>query len=684
MDRQSILNITRDKKEILKTIAENMLKLRPRSEVKLMPCYYKDGLTKKQYAGSPAEYDFKVIFPEACEGDYVYYKTIVYARKNQTVALYFDGIFEAYYDGQLVASSAERAEKVCEVDTKDGECELLIKIYAQKDNFSFTLAVSPPQYPGRWSNDYITWSRITLPIDEFRMEEGFMLSPLYKKGDKDDWNGVDRVYPPCEKEDDVVDFAKIYGVQEGKYAIALSQCAVDGKLELSNAENCDIYVNMNTAENGCDIKKGDRIVVVAKCVNQKWGFKSLSNNILKADDVLHTHRKKLNWMLLGYFDNDDVKNDISFEKVYTNSNNEKTFWRFMQEGTYPRPYIDSSFFGQWFYAIMVGHYGILNASEHLGDKYLDYFKDSIKILAKYFDYIRYEEDIFVEPPFLSKCWFLDNFDAIGSIGMNMCELYKLTKDENVSKVLKFIMNSALTKIPRLEDGTFYRHPGLMSDGRVRHVMWADDAYMSCPFFVRYGQMTGDEKYFDESIMFLTGLFKHLYMEKDGILSHIYVVDDDEQGGVPWGRGNGWVFYSMSDVLERLPDGYKGKEKLFEVYYKFLDGIVRNVGPSGMWHQVLNYHESYKETSCTAMFIAGIARGITNGWIDKEKYMPILEKAWEALAENAIDEEGNIYGVCRGSGCCSDRDYYANLLDITNDDHGTGIVMTAICELLKIK
>ena len=103
----------------------------------------------------------------------------------------------------------------------------------------------------------------------------------------------------------------------------------------------------------------------------------------------------------------------------------------------------------------------------------------------------------------------------------------------------------------------------------------------------------------------------------------------------------------------------------------------------MWHQVLNYHESYKETSCTAMFITGIARGIKNGWIDKDTYMPIVENAWNALALNSIDDEGSIHGVCRGSGCSSSRDYYATLFDITNDDHGTGIVMTAICELLKI-
>ncbi len=35
---------------------------------------------------------------------------------------------------------------------------------------------------------------------------------------------------------------------------------------------------------------------------------------------------------------------------------------------------------------------------------------------------------------------------------------------------------------------------------------------------------------------------------------------------------------------------------------------------GMWHQVLNDHESYPETSCTSMFIYAFSRGIRFGWL----------------------------------------------------------------------
>ena len=95
MEKQSILNITKDKKEILKIIAEQMLTIRPRSEVKLRPCYYKEGVTHKQYECGPADYNFYQWFPNAQKGDYVYFKTILHSSKNSIVALLIEGVFEA-------------------------------------------------------------------------------------------------------------------------------------------------------------------------------------------------------------------------------------------------------------------------------------------------------------------------------------------------------------------------------------------------------------------------------------------------------------------------------------------------------------------------------------------------------------------------------------------------------------
>ena len=61
----------------------------------------------------------------------------------------------------------------------------------------------------------------------------------------------------------------------------------------------------------------------------------------------------------------------------------------------------------------------------------------------------------------------------------------------------------------------------------------------------------------------------------------------------------------------------------------------------------------------------------------------VERAWKGLCEQAIDRDGNLYGVCRGSGFSFSRAYYRTLMWNFNDTHGIGIVMLAGVEYLKL-
>lgn len=681
MKINSILNFTNDKKEILKTIIDNMIKTRPESEVYLKPYYNPGGLISKNYAGGILRVDLKKLFPDSKKGDFVYFKTNVYTTCRHDISVCVSGDADVYYRGELIAESRSDRLSVSNAKTESGENELIIKVYANDSDFEFSLAVSPPPFPGNWSNDYLMWNRITSPVYDFSGEEGFIISPLMTS-DNDKWNGEDRVYPSEEKNDDIIDFSDLYGIHKDKYAIALSFCKSEGKLEIECSRNTQIYVNGMLADYGYVLKPGDRIAVVSKCDENGWGFKSHCNDILDVRQITKTNRKYAHWLILGYFDDDSNKDKIVFDDVYFNSDGKRTFWRFAEKNTYLRPYLNTCFFGQWYYALMVGHYGILNAAEVLGDKYLEYFKKSMSVLVTYFDYMRYEKDIFAEPSFLSKSWYLDNFDSIGSIGMNLCEYYEITGDKKAVDIIKLLAQSINENIPKSKDGLYYRHPSRICDGTVKHTMWADDAYMSCPFFVRLGKVLNDDRYYDEAVIQLEGLFNKLYMENEMLLSHVYFVDEDVQCGVPWGRGNGWMFYSLADVMERLPKEYKAKERLMPLYNKLLTGVM-NCADGGMWHQVLNDFDSYKETSCTAMFIAGIAKGVKNGWIDREKYTAFVNEACREMLEHAVDENGCIYGVCKGSGCHWDAEYYKNLGTVVNDDHGTGIVLTALCEILSL-
>ena len=58
-------------------------------------------------------------------------------------------------------------------------------------------------------------------------------------------------------------------------------------------------------------------------------------------------------------------------------------------------------------------------------------------------------------------------------------------------------------------------------------------------------------------------------------------------------------------------------------------------------------------------------------------------AKEGISEVVFDRGGNIYGICRGSSFSFSRHYYRGLSWNYNDTHGTGIIMLAGVELVKM-
>ena len=87
-----------------------------------------------------------------------------------------------------------------------------------------------------------------------------------------------------------------------------------------------------------------------------------------------------------------------------------------------------------------------------------------------------------------------------------------------------------------------------------------------------------------------------------------------------------------------------------------------------------------------MFIYAFSRGVRFGWLrNPDKYAAAAMKGWNAIAETSVDCDGNVYGVCRGSEFSFLADYYKNELGWNlNDTHGTGIVMLAGLEIIRLE
>ncbi len=351
------------------------------------------------------------------------------------------------------------------------------------------------------------------------------------------------------------------------------------------------------------------------------------------------------------------------------------------ENMWLRPYYGDGNYGRWNYPLGVVMYGLMRTAELLSDKEIeDYTKGHIQRTLDTFDYAMWDKKVHGGATSLHNLLTsIDSLDDCGAFCAAVEEatlLYGLDSKKVCDFVADYIENSQ----PRNPDGSFCRQNQLHSFHN--ETMWLDDMYMSVPFLVRRFKITGDEKYLNDAVNQFVQYKKWLYMEDRNLMSHVYDLRHGIPTLVPWGRGNGWFIFSLTELLEALPQSHPQRAFLEDFFVTLAKGYLVHQSPDGRWRQVIDDAESYLETSCTAMFAASFMRGYRWGLLGEE-YKNSAIKAVESICKNCVDDEGNVYGVCRGSEFSFSNDYYKyDLLPRDNDTHGIGIVLISIYEVMK--
>lgn len=204
--------------------------------------------------------------------------------------------------------------------------------------------------------------------------------------------------------------------------------------------------------------------------------------------------------------------------------------------------------------------------------------------------------------------------------------------------------------------------------------WIDDMYMIGSLQMQAYRATGDVKYADRAARQI-----HAYIDKlqqpNGLFFH------GPKFPHHWGRGNGWVASSMSEILKELPKDNPHREAIEKSYKKMMEALLKYQSDNGMWRQLIDNQYSWTETSCTAMFAYAMAVGVNRGILDADIYGPAVAKAWEAMCWH-VNRDGNIRDVCAGTGQTDDAEFYLNRPRITGDFHGQAPFLWLAAELLE--
>ncbi|NLX77745.1 MAG: hypothetical protein GXZ01_10345 [Clostridiaceae bacterium] len=507
-------------------------------------------------------------------------------------------------------------------------------------------------------------------------------------------------YPELEWEENETKkpvFSRIFGHEEGVAAYGWTRLFISGRSgSVSFAGKTSgpvkIWIDNQKAfctENAGNIKfsknlsHGAHDILVESYKGSKgWGFTlaALVNGKLKDfEKPCDVKGTRDNWLYLGPFDSPLLVPPDEITDMYRvfGSSGKSVYWCLDKPGFRVRPYLENRLYGKWHYHLGVTLYGLIRVSGLLNREDIkNYTLNHTDECVKMFDYSRFDREEYGYQSLNHQVVEIDSLDDCGSFGATLIELYRNTGKEIYLPLIEKIADYISNRQMRKEDGAFCRGD---------KTIWADDLYMGTQFLAKYYSLTRKESCIDDAARQFMLYKDYLYMPEYGVMSHVYDLKYETPTYVPWGRGNGWVLFSLSEVLESVPKEHKDYDKLLGFYKELCEGCLKLQGENGLWHQVLTDPESYEETSCTAMFTYAFARGIRYGWLDDpERYIDSVYKAWEGLMRISIDFNGNVHGVCRGSNFSYSSHYYKNdLLWLTNDTHGIGIVLLAGYETVKM-
>lgn len=209
-------------------------------------------------------------------------------------------------------------------------------------------------------------------------------------------------------------------------------------------------------------------------------------------------------------------------------------------------------------------------------------------------------------------------------------------------------------------------------------MWLDGLYMGAAFYAEYlANFAPDdiEGWSDIANQFMT-IHRHTYDPVKKLNYHGWSADPDDVNSFWangdgefegcssefWGRGMGWFFAALVDVLEVMPSTHTNYADLKAILAQVAEGLGQwQDEASGVWYQLLQYDDTfvgecdksnYLEASASCMFTYSYLKALRLGLID-ERYRVVAEKAYAGILDTFISENSdkslNINFSCKSAG-----------------------------------
>lgn len=289
-----------------------------------------------------------------------------------------------------------------------------------------------------------------------------------------------------------------------------------------------------------------------------------------------------------------------------------------------------------------------------------------------------------------------NLDQINA-GKFVFSMWKDSGEKRYKIALEQLMGQ-LASHPRTASGSYW-HKKIYPNQ-----IWLDGIYMFGPFAARYATEFSNPALFDDICLQLLHVREGMRDRATGLYFHAM----DESRHMPWsnpgtglsphiwGRAVGWVSMALIDILDWLPESHRDRLAFIAMFKDLMRSVVAVQDGSGLWYQILDMAGepgNYLEESASAMFAYSLFKGMRRGMLRPAAFAVPAARALAGIKDRCIsrDTKGRVHvgGICKvaGLGGKPYRDgsyaYYMSEPVISDDYKGTGPLILALCEALRI-
>lgn len=175
--------------------------------------------------------------------------------------------------------------------------------------------------------------------------------------------------------------------------------------------------------------------------------------------------------------------------------------------------------------------------------------------------------------------------------------------------------------------------------------WCDALFMAPASWMATSRITGDPRYRDYADTEYWASKDYLFDQDE----HLFFRDSrffDQRGPhgekIFWGRGNGWVFAGLINILRELPRDHPNRIRYQALLIEMADKLLTRQRSDGFWATSLMAPPelSASDSSSTALFTYGMASGVSLGLLDRRRFATAATRGWNALVA-AVDANGRL-------------------------------------------